>query len=230
MLDAPIFQRVEADDGRAPAGFEHVGEQSEGRLKMGELVIDRDSQGLKYTSGRVDRPPLAGDAPPDDLGEPAGGFNRPRLDDSPGDAPAVPLFTVFKEDSRQLLFIESIDQIGRAGGARSRVEPHVERSVLSEAEAPVRPGKLVRRQADIEQDSIDSDDSEIVQHLPHLAIRRRHERHRQPSSGLGGQGEHGGVAVNRDHPASISQTLRQSPRMPPRARRAVDQNLALAGR
>ena len=49
-----------------PPGLSTSGNSGEGVVEVLELVVDRDPQGLEDAGGRVDRPPLAGDAPADD--------------------------------------------------------------------------------------------------------------------------------------------------------------------
>ena len=89
-----------------PPGLSQSGRVGQGGVQVLELVVDRDPQGLEDAGRRVDRPPLAGDAPADELGEPPGGRDRldpPRLDDPPGDPAAVPLLAVLEEQVGQLL-------------------------------------------------------------------------------------------------------------------------------
>ena len=123
MLDPAVFQRMEADDGGSAAGFEPVGETGEGVVEVAELVVDRDPEGLEGPGRRVDRAPLAGHALADDLGEPGGRRDRldpPRLDDPPGDPPAVPFLAILEDQPGQFLLVQVLTRsaaVGRASGS-----------------------------------------------------------------------------------------------------------------
>ena len=57
-----------------------------------------------------------------------------------------------------------IDQVGRRGAGLAGIKPHVERPVVREAETSPRPGKLVRRQPQIQKHPLHPIDPQVVQH------------------------------------------------------------------
>lgn len=103
----------------------------QGVVEMLEFVVDGDPQSLENSGGGVDGAPFAGNAPPDDLGQPPGGLDPlgfPLLDDPPSDPPAVAFLPEMVKDVRQFLGREPVHQVGgRVVGVG--VEPHVKRAV-----------------------------------------------------------------------------------------------------
>jgi hypothetical protein len=54
VFDYSVFEGMETDDHRASAGLQPVGQRAGQKpLKVLELLVDRNSQGLKDTRGRV---------------------------------------------------------------------------------------------------------------------------------------------------------------------------------
>lgn len=227
MLDAAVFQRVEADDRRSTAGTKHVGKQGKRRVEVAKFIIDRDSKGLESPGRNVKRSPLAGDAPPHQFRElPRRGdlAQLPRLHDPPGDSSAVTLLAILVDDPREFFLVQGVHQIGRAGVVAVGIEPHVKRAVGREAEPPVRPRELIRRQSQVKQEPVDRIETQVGQDLFHLTVRSIDEGDGKPPSGLGGEGEHGRVAVDPDHPPGRSHTLGQSAGVPSGSCRSVHQH------
>src|SRR4051794_20358106 len=89
---------MEADDCRPAAQPQHVGQESQRSLEGTELVVDRNPQGLKRPSGRIDAAwPCSRLCPTDDLGNlisPGECSCFASLDQLAGDAPAESLLAV----------------------------------------------------------------------------------------------------------------------------------------
>ena len=185
---------MKTDDREPSADLQKLGNDSQGPLQVSEFIVDSDPQGLKDARGRVDRPPFAGDALADEFRELSRGFDRCQLagvDDSPGHSPAVPFLAVFVKQIGEFLFLQRVDEIGRGGTIGIGVEPHVERAVVGEAEASIVPGKLVGGEPQVQQEPVDSSQSQGLQDNFDFAVRRV----RQSDIGLTagrdrGQGQH----------------------------------------
>ncbi len=177
-------------------------------------------------------PHLAGDAPADEVRQAAGGRDRldpAGLDDPPRHAAAVPLLAILEEQTGQFLLAERVDQVGR-GRTALRVVAHVERAVGREAEPPGRPGELVRREAQVEQDPVRPADPEVLEDRAEVAVRGVDQGDRKAVRGPLGQGEHLGISVQPDDPPPRTDPARQRRRVPPRADRPVDDHRAVPGR
>ncbi len=163
-------------------------------------------------------PHLPGMAAADDLGEPAGRrelLDPSRFDDPTGNAPAMPFFSEFVNDPRKFLFIQRIDQVGRAGDVGIGVEPHVERAVVGEAEAAMGPSQLIRRQPQIEHDPIHRIQAEFCQNVRNLRIRDVDQSDGQSARRGRGEREHLRIAIEPDHPPRSAHALGQGTGMPP---------------
>ena len=55
LLDDTIFKRVKADEDRDAAWLEDLRQRDDDLLKVSELIVDGDTQGLKDKRSRVDR-------------------------------------------------------------------------------------------------------------------------------------------------------------------------------
>lgn len=91
------------------------------------------------------------------------------------------------------------------------------------------PGKLVGREAEVEQDGIHRLDPQAFQDVSSLAIGGVDQSHRQAERRLFGQFEHGGVAVEADEPSRFAQLLGQCRRVSARAHGAVHHGHARFG-
>jgi hypothetical protein len=127
---------MKADDHRAAARLQPVGQRrGEEVLEVFQLVVDRNPQGLKDTSGRVSgdgtcvmplgAAGLRGSNGRDKIGGRPVGDVRPLRDDGASNRAAGPLFAKLLEQLGQLVFVERGEQFrcGRAGG---RIKSHVE--------------------------------------------------------------------------------------------------------
>ena len=73
--------------------------------------------------------------------------------DSPGHAPRLGLFTEFTEKTRKFGFAGRIDQDCRGFTSRT-IHPHIERSIMTEAEAALRRVELMRGDAKVEERTV----------------------------------------------------------------------------
>ncbi len=137
VFDQSIFEGMEADDHRAAARLQPVGQRSREKvLKVFQLVVDGNPQGLKDTSGRVSgdgsgvmplgTAGLRGGNSRDKIGGRPMGDVRPPRDDGSSNRPAGPLFAKFLEQLGQLIFVERGEQLRRGGPSRG-IKPHIER-------------------------------------------------------------------------------------------------------
>jgi hypothetical protein len=157
LYDA-ILQRMKSYHSQPTTGREKFDGLRQGVPQSRQLIIHRDSQGLKRKRRRMEPP-----SPPspsyhcllNDLDQVACGIQWPRLDDGLGNASRLSLLAVVVEEIRQLLSRETVDQISGGRIARRGIKPHVQRSVGHEGEATIGIGQLERRQAKIEQYAID---------------------------------------------------------------------------
>jgi hypothetical protein len=159
---------METDDGRPAAYGKNLGKCFQSSVEVVELVVYHDPQGLEDTGRRVYRPvPVAtGNALADQLGKLSCGLDpceAPGLDNSAGNPAAEPLFPVVKKHLGKLLLRESVQELGGGwtGGwslLELWVKPHVQRSLRSEAEPAVRPGKLVRGNPQIKDYALNRSD------------------------------------------------------------------------
>ena len=165
---------METDDHRASVGLQPVGQRDRQEpLKVLELVVDRDSQGLKKTRGRVNfvtslwaaRQAL-GDRSHEIGGRPLREFGPPR-DNCPGNRSARAFFPESLKQVTQFSHSERRQQIGRSRSRRG-IKSHVERPAALDAtlhstldsESPRRVGQLIGRKSQVEQHAVDPADSE----------------------------------------------------------------------
>ncbi len=220
---------MEADDDGPTAWFEQVGQPGQQGIQSPQLIVDSDPQGLKDPGGRVDRSPLAGNAPADDLGELAGRFDRlgpPGFDNPSGDPATVPFFPKLIKEVRQFLFRPGPNNLGRREFL-FRVESHVQGAFPGEAKAAIRPGQLIRREPEVQQEPVHRFQPQAFENLQGLVVRGMNQGDGQ-SFGRGfGQGEHLGVAIEPDHPACRTQLPGQCRRMSSRPHGSINENLPL---
>ena len=137
----------------------------------------------------------------DQLGELAGALERRPLapsDHRPGDPARRPLLAVPIENVGERGLVGLVDQLGGADPLPGHA--HVERPVGGEGEAALRILELVRRQAEIEHDAVETRDARIAEQLRHVA--EAAGEHGEPGF-PGGQPappcDRGRVAVEREH-------------------------------
>jgi hypothetical protein len=180
VFDNAIFERMETDDHRVSAGL-HPVDQRPGQklLKVFEFVIDGNPQSLKDSRRRVNfvtsfwpaRQGLRNGR--DEIGGGPIGNLSPPCDDRPGDRSTGALFSVSLKQVSQLGFAERRKKF-RGGCSRGGIKSHVEQAAALKATLNPEPargvGQLVGRQAEIEQDAVDSADSERIEDLRHFGI------------------------------------------------------------
>ena len=129
-------------------------------LEDAELVIDLDADGLEDALRRVAvrrlahrlRHGLADDV--NELARPLNGLLHALLDDELRDAAAPALLAVVVEDAVELLLAVRVDDIVRRE-LRLRVHAHVERRVVHVRETALRRVNLMRRDTEVEDDTVD---------------------------------------------------------------------------
>jgi len=157
VFDYSVFEGMETDDYRASAGLQSVGQRAgQEPLKVLELLVDRNSQGLKNTRGRVNlvaslwaaRQAL-GDRGHEISGPPLREFGSPH-DNCTGNRSARAFFPESLKQVRQFGLAELCEQIGRGRPLR-KIKSHVERPPALHAtlhstldsESPRRVGQLI---------------------------------------------------------------------------------------
>src|SRR6266700_2467859 len=119
-------------------------------------MINGYTQGLKDPRRRVYCPRLKMYARRHNCRQPRGTGNRATctlIDDTAGDLARASLLTIAPEYIGQFLLSGSIHQIARRKGQRW-IEPHIDRAIGTEGESPLGIIHLIRREAQIEQDSL----------------------------------------------------------------------------
>jgi hypothetical protein len=109
-LDAPVFERVERDDGEAAARSEQGESCVEGSLKLAKLVVDADAQGLKGPRGRMHPAVAVAAGLGDSVGEGEGARPGSAGLEGPGDAAGTGLFPQLADGSRELGLVEALDR------------------------------------------------------------------------------------------------------------------------
>src|SRR5262245_16652842 len=157
-LDDPVLERVERDDGNAPAWPQHLERGRKRLLELAQLVVDGDPERLEGALRRmaVPEPGRRRDRGADDVDEVAGALDR-LLAASPADRTRdllrVTLLAVLAEDRDQLALRGLVDEL-RGGQLRGRVHAHIERRVGCVREPSLRTVELHARDAEIEQDRV----------------------------------------------------------------------------
>ena len=233
MFNRTIFQRMKTDNREPSADLQKFGYKVQCPLQVSQFVVDGDPQGLKNARGRVDRPPLSGNALADQLRELPGGFDRRQLaglDDPPSHPSAVSFLPISIKDIGEFLLLERVHEIGGAGNVGIRVEPHVERSVVAEAEASIVPGELVGGEPQIQENPVDSSQPQRLQRIFDFAIRRLHKADMGLITRVDRrQGQHIWIAIEPDHSSGLPNPFRQGTRVPPCSGRPIHEDRPLSG-
>ena len=163
VLHDPVFERMERDHHQPAARREDALRGGQPLRELAELVVDVEAQRLERARRRMDVAGPAMHHAGDDVGERAGGRDRPfaaRRDDGAGDGAGAALLAEEKDDVGEVALGGLRDHVGRrrTGGAHA----HVERPVEPEREAAFRRVELHGRHADIEHDAVDRRDPEIA--------------------------------------------------------------------
>ncbi len=168
---------METDNHHAAADREPVRQRrGEEVLEVFQFVVDGNSQGLKHARGRVNRDRgsmaafrfvrMRGRDGRDEVGGGPIGDVGATGDNGASDRATGPLFAKPLKQIGELVFVERGEQLGR-GLSCGRIESHVERCTARggvhaalNAEAALRVGKLVGRQSQVEQQTVDLGDSQ----------------------------------------------------------------------
>lgn len=141
-------------------------DRREQALESIELAVDRDAKGLKRASRAVDPlPSCAGHRTADharQVRSPLEGLLLTPAHDRPGNPARGTLLAVAVDQVRELGLGRLVDEVGSGQGA-IRIQPHVERPILAEAQATLRVIDLVRAEAQVAQDQI-SGPAQAFQH------------------------------------------------------------------
>ena len=162
-LHDAVLQRVVGDHGyptsrlqQGQGGFQPVGEGS-------ELVVDGDADRLERAPCRVGPAPGAGrDGGGDDIGELHGVVQGAGADDGAGDAAGVRVLAVAPDDGGEAPLVPLVDQDFCSERAILS-QAHVERPGAVIGEPSVPHVELMRRDSQVEEDSIDLIDSHSSQ-------------------------------------------------------------------
>jgi hypothetical protein len=172
-------------------------------LEVIELLINGNSQCLKDAGGGVRFMTVPAAARKgfghcfDQVSRSPHGAVRAARDNRAGNRPAGRLFSVAKQEVRQLGFLErSEDFRGRL--TLCDVEPHIEWAGRLETEATARIGQLIGGETQVEQNAVDARDSELIQDLWQLRITGLPQGAARVGKVLGRPGEHQGIAIKSD--------------------------------
>ena len=219
---------MKADDDGPSVRIEPLGNRRcKGGLELLELLIDGDAEGLKDTCcgmGVVAVTSAGSQGTGDGFDQLAGRFHwvdRTPADNCAGDGPACRFFSITKKDVREVLFAK-LGQQTRGRFALRRVETHVERTRGLKAETAGMIGQLVGRKPQIEQDSIDSLDSELVQDFGQLDIAGLLQNAARIGQARSRPREHQGIAIKSDDLSGRTEVFEQKAAVAAGADRSVD--------
>ena len=231
ILDDAVFQRMERDHHEPATRLEHALGRGQRGLKLVELFVDEDAQGLERPRRRMNITGLGANHPADEIGERARGRER-RLpavrDDGAGDAARMPLLAEEIDDVGEIAFRGARDDVGRG---RSRLpHAHVERAVETERKAAAGLVELHRGHADVHHDAVDAIDALRRADLGEIGEAVLDQR--QPARGafdqLGAACDGSAVAIDRNQPGS--RNIEDGAAVAARAEGGIDINTALARR
>src|SRR5690606_4574772 len=202
---------MKADRAEAAARRQHLERTCEPRLDLRELVIDMNAQCLKGARCRVLAGLASRNGVRDDLGETARRRDRGCEacgDDRARDALREALLAVIANDARELAFRRACDELRRSH-SRARIHPHVERTVLYEAEAARGVVELRRGHTEIEQHAVNSPEpSALGDDLVQARKRTLHQRQAiLCCESLASCRDCGGIAIDCNDPALLADTL-----------------------
>lgn len=226
---------MERENDRAATGRDarrqHVVEH---RFQLAEFIVDGDSQRLEDARRRVassaapslrrgDAAAVARHGVEYEVRQLPGGFDRllfPPGDEGRGDLAGLRLFAVIPQDGFEFIF-GCIGQQLRRGPAFGGLKSQIERTVAVETEPAAFVGKLVRRQPQVEQHTIDEIDMQFVQYGPKLCVGRRDEVNVLAGQDLRRANRHLRIAVESDQQAVRLKEFQDVSGMPAGADRAV---------
>src|SRR5690242_18543872 len=155
LLDDPVLERVEGDDGEAPARPQHLERGRQRALDRAELVVHLDAERLEHPLRRVPLAEAGGRRHRvlDDFDEIAGALERlllPAPHDRTRDLPRVALFPVALEDVREVALVGLVHELPRRV-LGARIHAHVERRVDGVRETALGTVELHRRDTEVEE-------------------------------------------------------------------------------
>ena len=233
MLDDAVLERVERDHRDPAADLAHLERGLETVLELGQLVVDRDPEGLEDALRRMSLAEARGrrDGATYGVDEIERPQERPLgtpSHDRAGDRPREPLLAVAGEDAREIRLAPLVHEIC---GARLgvRIHPHVERGVVGVGEAALGTVELHRRDPEVEQDRVGAEPAlgELLE-----CPRERASQHRQLDACRQRAGKRlevrrrVGIAVDRDDLAAAAQVLREQRGVPAAAEGAIHDRVA----
>ncbi len=167
LLHGTVLERVERDDREAATRSEDAHGGLEAAREVAELVVHRDAEGLEDAGRRIDLPGPAGLHARDEATELVRGHERaarPAAHDRARDARGLGLFTELGEDPPEVALIPGVHQVRRRA-VEPRVGPHVEGAGGAKAEPAALVGELDRREPEVEEDPVDTDEVVLAGHV-----------------------------------------------------------------
>ena len=197
------------DDEERAAGAEALRGGGEDRVERLRLPVHRTADGEEGAGRRVEPPPPRAGGGDDRGAEVAGGAERPPRRDPPGDGAGAALAGGV-EQVGDLPLVQPVEECRRGLPAAFGVEPHVERLVAAEREAPasfrfVGFGGAIARggvvelgagEAEVEQEAVEMLPADLVEDRVEVGEVAAAEAEARVGVGEGrGGGEGGGVLV-----------------------------------
>ena len=203
-LDDAVLERMEGDHDQPAAGLEDALGGGEPGRKLGQFLVDEDTQRLERPRRRMDAVGPRVDHGADDVGERAGGRDR-RLGAGRDDGACATRRA--KRSSPSVAMIAGEIALGgvrdHIGGARSvAAHAHVERTVEPERKAALGLVELHRRHADVEHHAVDGLVAELARHRVEIGepVLDQREAAADLQDQPGAVRDRGLVAVDADHP------------------------------
>src|SRR5215813_3270255 len=175
-----------------------------------EFPVNSDAQGHERSRGGMN---LLGLAIPNRSGnqisEVFGSLDRLTLltsfNNAPGDPSRASLFSVFKDNPRDLFFRKSLQQLRRSVVGTGWIHAHIQRRIEPETESTFRRIKLQRRDTKIYQDSVRCFRSAFRHHSGDIAEVCMHcvKPITKTRKSLGSQPERFRIDVEADHPSFV---------------------------
>ena len=173
MLDATIFEGMEADNRQSSAGREAVWQASQRDIEPFEFLVDGYTECLesarRWVNGLVALPGIAAADDGCQLVCRFDGAGLPGLDDGPGDASAQSVFTVLVDQVCEVWRTQALKE-PRCGFSFGGVESEVQAPMRMETEASIRIFQLITGESQVKEDGINSLDPELRQDLREVGV------------------------------------------------------------
>lgn len=232
-LDDPIFKRVERDYGQPPAVTQLRDRGGNETLERPQLIVDRDSERLKRSCGRMYAPSARNVERSDDNVRKllCGGdrFTIALSYDCASDLTSASFLSVFKDQIRQLVLSEFIHKF-RRGQLAVLIHSHIERRVGDKAKSSFSSLDLHRRNSEISKNPADLSCPIPVQHRSDAFKVRVDQlnpafKHQQA---LSRQSERFEIAVYSNH-ACVRRGSENRPGVSAESNRAIDERPSFSG-